>query len=155
MRVCDGRQPDRWIVLAKSVEPVRAEQRAGHGHAAVELFVFVGDRAGLDQIDDALTDYAGMDAEAAAADEQFHHRFRDTAESYLQRRPFRDERLHETGDIGVDNCDLRRRHLDQWPVRLDRVVDVVRSQRRVARHPGHLRIDLGITTRALSTMVRT
>ena len=51
----------------------RSEQRAGDGHAPVDLLAGVGDDAGVDEVDERVADQTGVDTEVALVVEVTEH----------------------------------------------------------------------------------
>ena len=75
----------RRVVVGPVVEAGRAEQRAGHADAGVDLLALVRDDAGLDEVDEGVADEAGVDAEVAAVVEAGEHGVGRAADAELDR----------------------------------------------------------------------
>ena len=58
-----GMELDERVVVDEVEEPLRADHEAGDDAPRVHVLPAVGDRAGLDEVDDAVGEHLGVDAE--------------------------------------------------------------------------------------------
>ena len=89
---------EQRVVVDVVVEPLGAHAEAGDDLAAVERLAAAGDHARLDQVDDAVGDHLGVDAQVLLVLEELQHRLRDAADAELDGRAVLDQR----GDVLAD-----------------------------------------------------
>jgi hypothetical protein len=110
--VVDRVELDTGVLGDELVQAPGAERRGGDDLVAVGLLARAGQRATLDQVDEAVAEQLGVRAELTVLLEHSQHEVRRRADAGLQSRavgnPFGDER----GDLVVALACARRRDLD-------------------------------------------
>ncbi|OPZ59249.1 MAG: hypothetical protein BWY87_01098 [Deltaproteobacteria bacterium ADurb.Bin510] len=141
--VAAGMEFEERVVVDIVVEPAAAHAETGDHLAGVDLLLAVGDDAGLDQVDDAVRDDLGMDAQVAFVEQVWKDRAGNAADTGLDRGLV----LDQVGDVLADALDHVARGLgfefDQAGVVLDKGVDLADVQKAVAQGARHVGIDLG------------
>ena len=97
---------------------LRADHEGGDDLAAVDLLARAGHDAGLDQVDHAVGEHLGVDAQVALVAQRAPRPLRDRPDPQLQGRAIRDQLGHvladpplHVADAGV-GCVVVRRHVD-------------------------------------------
>jgi hypothetical protein len=99
---------ERRVAVHELVELLRAEAKVASILPGMVVLLAVGDRAGLDQRQDAVADHFGVDAEVALVGQLHHHRVGNAAVADLQRGAVVDH----VGDVLADGL-LHRADLRQ------------------------------------------
>ena len=87
------------VVVDVVVELARAEAEAGHDLAAVQRLARAGDDAGLDQVNDAVGEHLGVDAEVFLVLQERQQRLRNAPDAQLDRGAVLDQRGDVFGDL--------------------------------------------------------
>ena len=130
---------EQRIVVHVIVELLRAEAEAGDDFAAVNRLAVAGDGAALDQVDDAVGDHLGVDAEVFLVLQKADHRLRDAADAELNGRAVLHQRGDVFGDLPGRLGDLGGRHFQNRRLRRHQHVNVVDVDEAVAQRPRHVR----------------
>ena len=138
----DRQQLDRPVVVQPVVEALGPEAERRLDLVAPQPLVDAGDRAAIDEIDDAVGQQLGVDAEVAVVAQRLEHGVGDPADADLQRRPVGDVLDDGGRDRPVAVVRLRGRHLHQRPVRLAPAQQLGRVDLVEPERPRHPRVDL-------------
>ncbi len=134
---------DDRVVVDEVVQAPRAHEERGHHLAGVEALAGVGDDALVVEVDDALAEHLGVDAEVVLLVQEHEDGVGDAADAELQAGAV----LHEAGDVAADRLLHRTypggRQLDDRLVALDDRVDLVEMDERVAVGARHVGVHLG------------
>ena len=114
-----GMELDERVVVHEVVEALGADDEARDDASGVDALAPVGDDARLDQIDDAVREHLGVDAEVVLVVEAAQHGVRDCADAHLQRRAVLDQRGDVLADGLLHGVDGRDGWLVQRPVGVD------------------------------------
>jgi hypothetical protein len=126
----------------RAVQAPRAEREGGDRPARHEGLPAVGDRAGLDQRQDAVAQHLGVDAEVALVLQLHHHRVGNAAIADLQGGAVVDQLGHVLADRLLHRADLGQADLEQRLVALHQAGDLGDVHQAVAVGEGHVRVHL-------------
>ena len=100
--VADRPQLEGRVVVEEAVQPVGAEGEGADGLGPVEVLADAVDDAGLDEVDDAVGQQLGVDAEVAMVGEGGEDGVRGGADADLDRGAVGDAFGDVGGDAGVE-----------------------------------------------------
>ena len=135
---------DKWVVVHKIVKSTRSHNEGADDLAGVHALVFAGNDTPLHQVDHAIREHLGVDAQILVIGEGVEHGVGDAADAHLQTRAILDELGAVLADAFFGVGHLGRLHfVDGGVVHCHCVVDVADVDQPVAvgaRHCGvHLR----------------
>ena len=138
--VADRPQLEGRVVVEEAVEAVGSEGEGADGLGAVEVLADAGDDARFDEVDDAVGEQLGVDAEIVVIAQRVEDGVGDGTDADLDRGAIGDA----LGDVGSDahvqvaarrRCDLEQRSVDLAPAGDLGDVQLVAPER-----PRHLRV---------------
>ena len=148
--VIAGMELDERVVVDEVVEaPVPMTKLVTIRPGCTCLCRFVID-ARLDQIDDAVREHLGVDAEVVLVEQAPQHRVRNRADAHLQRRAVVHQPRHVLADRVLDGVDGRRRmHVCSGRSVWMKAASAIERDERVAVRARHLLVDFGDDMRAV------
>ena len=108
----------------------------------MDVLPLVRDHARLDEVDDAVGEHLGVDAEVDLVEQAREDGVGNGADAHLECSAVGDEGRDVRRDRGLDGVGIRRRVIGHRPVRVDEGGDGAERHDRVAVRARHLLVDL-------------
>ena len=141
--VADIEHRDERIVVDEVVESLGADHESGDDLAGVDLLLAAGDDALFDEVDEAVGEHFGVDAEFAVAAQRGKDGVRNRADAHLEGGAVFDQVGADFADLGLDFAGGRNGDGRDGDVVLDHRVDAVDVDEAVAVSARHVVIHLG------------
>lgn len=141
--VIGGVQFDHGVVVRPVEESLCAEEEAGDEFAAMDGFCFAVDHAGFDEIDDAIGEEFGVDAEVAFVSKRVEYGVGDGTDAELEGGTIGDGVGDVTTDLLGDRAGVALGGFAQGAIGFDAGVNVGYVDEAVAEGAGHAGVDFG------------
>ena len=141
--ILDRSELEQRVVVDEIIEFARAEAKARDHPTGVQRLLRAGDDASLDQVEHALGDNIGMDAEITAPLEMFQSFIRDAAEVDLQRGAVLDDLGDVARNLLRDIVDRRMAVFGHFALDWDKTSDALNGDQRIPVRARHAWVDFG------------